>query len=353
MENFYQIMDRQFLGITLLEYVTAIFLFGGLVLLLKIIEKMALSRIRKLSGDRPHHAVSLLIQNFEKIVIPTLYFAAFYFSFRTLVTDPQLGIGFRNIWLAVLSIQTIRLLIVAALYIAENYWLQKNQQTAGTFAAKTALGLLQFVIWAVGVIFLLDNLGFNVSAVVAGLGIGGVAVALAAQTILGDLFNYFVIFFDRPFEEGDFIIFDDYMGVIENIGIKSTRIRSLGGEQIVISNSNLTGAKIRNYKRMAERRVLFKIGIVYETPMEKVKKVPEILKGILKSIPKVRIDRAHFKSFGDYSLDFEIVYYVLSPDYNIYMDTQQQINLEIMNAFIKEGIEFAYPTAVEYQKSLD
>jgi small-conductance mechanosensitive channel len=179
---------------------------------------------------------------------------------------------------------------------------------------------------------------------VAGLGIGGIAVALAAQAILGDLFSYFVIFFDRPFEIGDFIIIGDFMGSIEHIGIKTTRIRSLGGEQLVFSNTDLTNSRIRNYKRMEKRRVVFKLGIVYQTTTSQVKEVPGIIKTAIENVQDTVFDRAHFATYGDFSLDFEVVYYVLSGDYNKYMDIQQDINFEIKEEFEKRGIEFAYPT---------
>jgi len=174
--------------------------------------------------------------------------------------------------------------------------------------------------------------------------VGGIAIALAAQTILGDIFNYFVIFFDRPFEIGDFIIVGDVLGTVEYIGLKTTRIKSLQGEQIIFSNSNLTNSRIHNYKRMNERRVVFKLGVVYDTGTEKLEKIPKLVKSIITDEPQTRFDRAHFVSFGDYSLNIEIVYYMLSADYNQYMDVQQRINLRIYNEFGSNGIEFAFPT---------
>ncbi|MCK4428221.1 MAG: mechanosensitive ion channel family protein, partial [candidate division Zixibacteria bacterium] len=186
--------------------------------------------------------------------------------------------------------------------------------------------------------------GFKISTVIAGLGIGGIAVALAAQAILGDLFSYFSILFDRPFEVGDFIILDDYLGTIEHIGIKTTRVRSLGGEQLVFSNADLTNSRLRNYKRMAKRRVVFKLGVTYQTTLEQVKEIPTIIKNIIQNITDTVFDRAHFSSYGDFSLVFETVYYVLSRDYNKYMNIQQEINFAIKEEFEKRGIEFAYPT---------
>ncbi|NII28576.1 mechanosensitive ion channel family protein [Pseudoflavitalea sp. X16] len=170
------------------------------------------------------------------------------------------------------------------------------------------------------------------------------AIALATQAILGDLFSYFVIFFDKPFEIGDFIIVGDKMGAVEYVGIKTTRIRSLGGEQLIFSNTDLTNSRVHNYKRMEKRRVVFTFRLSYNTPVEKVNKVPGIVKRIIETQPDTQFDRAHFLSFGDFSLNFEIVYNVLSPDYNLYMDRQQAINLEIVKAFEQEGVQFAYPT---------
>ncbi|GAB3815924.1 hypothetical protein GCM10028895_10600 [Pontibacter rugosus] len=204
--------------------------------------------------------------------------------------------------------------------------------------------IINIIIWGIGLLTLLDNLGYDVTTVVAGLGIGGIAVALAAQNILGDLFNYFVIFFDRPFEVGDFIVIDEKAGVVDKIGVKTSRVKSLSGEQLVFSNSDLTNSRIHNYKRMEQRRILFKIGVTYQTPYATLQEIPALLKTIIDEQETTRYDRAHFSSYGDSSLDFEIVYYVLSSDYNVYMDVQQKINLRIFKEFELIGIDFAFPT---------
>ena len=190
----------------------------------------------------------------------------------------------------------------------------------------------------------LDNLGINVTALVAGLGIGGVAVALALQKILGDLFASLSIMLDKPFVVGDFLVIDDYMGSVEHIGLKTTRIHSLSGEQLVFSNSDLLNSRLRNYGRMFERRVVFSIGVIYETPRKKLQLIPEIIRESVEAQDKIRFDRSHFMKYGDYALMFETVYYVLSPDYNIYMDIQQAIYFAIHKRFEQEQIEFAYPT---------
>lgn len=202
----------------------------------------------------------------------------------------------------------------------------------------------QVAVWSLALLVALQNLGFEITALIAGLGIGGVAIAFALQNILGDIFCSVAIVLDKPFAVGDFIIVGDQLGVVENIGIKTTRVRSLWGEQIVFSNADLTSSRIRNYKRMKERRITFGLGVVYETPVEKLEHIPAIIRESIESISLTRFDRAHFKQYGNFSLDFEAVYYVLSPDYNTYMDIQQNINLAIFRRFKEQGIHFAYPT---------
>jgi len=169
-------------------------------------------------------------------------------------------------------------------------------------------------------------------------------VALAVQNILGDLFASLSIVLDKPFAVGDFLIIDEHMGAVENVGLKTTRVRSLSGEQLVFSNADLLKSRIRNFGRMFERRVVFKIGVTYQTPRDKLQRIPAMIREAIQRQDKVRFDRSHFQAYGDYALTFETVYYVLSPDYNQYMDIQQAINLEIHEAFEAEGIEFAYPT---------
>ena len=229
-------------------------------------------------------------------------------------------------------------------------WLERKRRKAlaADRAAASSFSIIGFaaraLIWSLVVLLTLDNLGVNITALVAGLGIGGIAIALAVQNVLGDLFASLSITLDKPFVIGDFLIVGDCLGTVEYIGIKSTRLRSLSGEQIVLSNADLLGSRIRNYGRMFERRVLFTLGVAYETPREKLRQLPEILRCIVEGEADTRFDRSHFAKYGPASLDFEIVYYVLSPDYNRYMDIQQAINLRIHEEFEKLGVEFAYPT---------
>ena len=207
----------------------------------------------------------------------------------------------------------------------------------------------RIVLWSIAILVTLDNLGFNITTLMASLGIGGIAVALAVQNILGDIFSSVSIALDKPFVIGDFIVVDSYMGTVEYVGIKTTRIRRLGGEQIILSNTELLKNRIRNYKRMQERRVLFEFGIAYETSLENVQRIPKMVEEIVASHElDTRFDRAHFKSYGDSALQFEVVYYVLTADYNEYMNIQQAINFALLKRFRDYGIAFAYPTRTLY-----
>ena len=247
---------------------------------------------------------------------------------------------------------TIALFWQAGVWIAAGVrgWLERKRKRSMTTdrAVAGSLGIIGFIlnvmVWAMVLLLTLDNLGVDITALVAGLGIGGVAVALALQNILGDLFASLSITLDRPFVVGDFLILNDYLGAVEHIGIKSTRLRSLSGEQIVISNADLLGSRIRNYGRMNERRVVFATTVVYETPVEQIERIPQLIRQIVESQPDTRFDRCHFAKHGSASLDFETVYYVLSADYNKYMDTQQAINLRLHKEFARMSVQFAYPT---------
>ncbi len=245
----------------------------------------------------------------------------------------------------VVLIQAAVLCTHAVTFWIENFRKEKLESNAGAVTTLTSVGfVLRMMIWAMLILLGLDNLGVNITALIAGLGISGIAVALALQNILGDLFASFSIVLDKPFVMGDFIIIDDCMGTVEHVGLKTTRIRSLSGEQLIFSNADLLKCRIRNYKRMFERRVVFSLGVVYQTPHGKVAQIPEMIRQAVEKNAKVRFDRAHFKAFGDYALLFEVVYWIQDPDYTLYMDIQQAINLDMFKQFSEAGIEFAYPT---------
>jgi len=204
--------------------------------------------------------------------------------------------------------------------------------------------IAQILVWIVGLLSILVSLGYNITTFVAGLGIGGVAIALASQSILSDLFNYFVILFDKPFEKDDFIQINNQMGTVEDIGIKTTRIRSISGESISVPNTNLTQDYIQNFAHMFKRRFYAKLGVEYSTPYDKLKQVPDMLQNIVESTEDTEFVRAYFCEFGDSSLNFEFVYFVLSGDYLVYAKTVEKINYRIVEEFEKLGLAFAFPT---------
>ncbi|HEY8100395.1 MAG TPA: mechanosensitive ion channel family protein [Burkholderiaceae bacterium] len=238
-------------------------------------------------------------------------------------------------WIIVIGMQ-----VALWLNFGINVWMRSYMDRATT---TTIVFLMRLIIWATLLLAILANVGINITAFVTSLGIGGIAVALSLQNILSDLFASLSISLDKPFEIGDFIVVTDLVGTVEYIGVKTTRIRSLSGEQIIISNTELLKRIIHNFKRMAERRALFTFKIRYDTPPTQVAALPDIVKTIIGKIAGTRFDRAHFKQFGDNALEFEVVYYVLNPDYNFYMDVQQQVNLDLMQACSQHQIAFFHP----------
>ncbi len=342
---FEEILHRTFLGNRLLDYVFASLLFVGGLLVIWVARKIVLRRIEKWTARTKTSVDDFLLSIAQKTLLPLLYFSAFYIASQSLTLNPAIRKAIFSLGVVLLTILVIRGLVTTLRFAILEYWIGRQPDRRPLEGKlKGLMPVMTLMIWGVGIIFLLDNLGFKISAVVAGLGIGGVAVALAAQSVLGDLFSYFAILFDRPFQIGDFVIVGDFLGVVEHIGIKTTRIRSLGGEILVFSNTDLTNSRVRNYKHLGERRVSFRLGVTYQTMLEQLKEIPGLIKAIVDETPNTRFDRAHFSSYGDFSLIYEVVYYVLSGDYSLYMDAQQVINFAIKKEFEKREVEFAYPT---------
>jgi small-conductance mechanosensitive channel len=204
--------------------------------------------------------------------------------------------------------------------------------------------VLQFFIYSLALLIILGVFNVNLSGAIVGLGVGGIAIALALQSILSDALSAFSIYFDRPFEIGDFIVVGDYAGTVNKIGIKSTRIQLLQGEELIISNKELTTKSVRNFKKLKERRITFTVKVTCDTPIEKLKKIPKIIAEIIKKIKMTKVGTVHFRQFGDFSFDFDVVYYVKTGDYTKYLDIQQRINFGILEEFEKEKIDMAYPT---------
>lgn len=341
MNNFW---SQVFLGNTLKDWTIAIGIIIVTFFVLRIARNIVLKRLKVWSQRTNTQFDDFLISLINRFVIPFLYILGVYWGIQYLSLSDKVGKVVKVVLLFTSTFFIIRLIATTISYFINSYVGAHIEQETRRKQARGIIVLANILVWAIGILFLIDNLGYNITTIITGLGIGGVAIALASQAVLGDLFSYFVIFFDKPFEIGDFIIIGDKMGSVEYVGIKTTRIRSLSGEQLIFSNTDLTNSRVHNYKRMEKRRVVFSFRISYNTPMEKVSRIPGIVKKIIEAQPDSQFDRAHLFSFGDFSFNFEVVYNVLSPDYNLYMDRQQAINLEMVKAFEQESIRFAYPT---------
>lgn len=338
------ILDRQYFGNSVFNYLVCIAVIFVSLIIIRIFKAIFLKRLKKWAENTHTSIDDFLILSIEKFVIPLFYFLAIFFGLNFLKFDASAKRIIDAITIIIVTFFAIRFIAAIINYSIKLYWKRKADTDEASASIKGISTFVSLIVWGLGLVFLLDNLGFKVSAVIAGLGIGGIAVALAAQAVLGDLFSYFVIFFDRPFQIGDFIVVDNKSGVVEKIGIKTTRISGLGGEQIVFGNSDLTSSRLHNYKKMLKRRVLFKINVVYNTGIEQLREIPQLIKNIIEENENITFDRAHFQSYGDFSLNFEVVYYVIGSDYNNYMDIQQKINIRIFEEFNRRGIQFAYPT---------
>jgi small-conductance mechanosensitive channel len=323
------------------------------LLLVALVRRLLRKRFAN-AAETPTQVDDVLSEIAQRTRLFLLFFLFLYIAARMLELPPKV-LGALRAAAVIASFLQLGLWITGIVEI----WLRRYRTTRAETdpSTLTALGVAGFAakvaVWAVILLVALQNLGINVTALVTGLGIGGIAVALAVQNILGDLFASISILVDKPFVVGDFIIVGDQMGTVQHVGLKTTRLRSLSGEQLVFSNSDLLQSRIRNFRPLEERRALFTFGVTYQTSPELLERIPSIVKEAIERRELTRFDRAHFKTFGASSLDFEVVYFVLSPQMPIYLDIQQAVNLEIMRRFAEEGIEFAYPTQTLHVPSLE
>jgi small-conductance mechanosensitive channel len=329
------------------DYITALVVFIISTVVFAVIQRVLISRLQSLAGKTSTDLDDTFIA-IVRGVRPAFYtFASVYLSLRILTLPDIVITGLTIILVIWIAIQ-----VVFALQKLIDYSIKKREKIEDDESASAAYSYLgniaKALLWLFAALAVLANFGINITSVLAGLGIAGIAVGFALQNILGDLFSSFAIYFDKPFVIGDVITIGEHTGTVEHIGIKTTRIRALQGEEIVISNQELTSAKVQNFRKLEERRVTFTVGVLYETPSPKLKKIPEIIESIIKKTDMVREDRVNFKELGDYALVFEVVYYVLSSAYSDKMRIQESINYEIFDAFENEGIGFAYPTQTLY-----
>ena len=338
-----------YLGNTGQSYLIALGITLGCLLAFYIIKKIAIKRLEHIAQKTAMDIDDFIIAQIKAIHWIFLVLFSVYIGIRVLMFNPQVQDIINNILLFVVTVLVIKQLTGVINYVLKKFS-EKNKESASQGILVLLGRFVGIVVWSVGLLFILSNFGINVTSVVAGLGIGGIAIAFAVQNILSDIFSSFAIYFDKPFAEGDFIVVGESVGVVEHIGIKSTRLKALRGELLIISNKEIMSSRIQNFKTLKKRRVVFTIGILYETPVAQVKKVPALVKQVFDAIKDVELDRVHFSEFADSALVFEIVYYVTTSSYVVYRDAQQTINIGIMEQFEKEKIEFAYPTRTIYNK---
>lgn len=339
------LLERTFYHNTVEKWIIALAVAAILLILLRVLKFIIHYKAKAFARKTKTDIDDLLVEVLRRTKIPFILVVSLYAGSHFLFLPETVRFIINKLMILGLLFQAVVWGNVVLAFWLERYKKQKKEEDAATLTAFAAIGFLaKLAIWSVALLLALDNLGIDITTLVAGLGIGGIAVALAVQNVLGDLFASMSIVLDRPFVIGDFIIVDNFMGTVEHIGLKTTRVRSLSGEQLIFANSDLLKSRIQNFKRMSERRVVFTIGVTYQTPAEKLASIPNMIREIIEQAESARFDRSHFKGYGDFSLNFETVYYVKTPDYTAYMDVQQEINLAIYRRFNKEGIAFAYPT---------
>ena len=338
-------------------YVMAAVIFIGLTVFFKLLQMVVMARLRALSKKTSTDVDDVLIAAVEGVrawayTLIALYAALQVFELPDLADKIVTGIFiFTVVW------QVIEIVVQVVDYSAHRF-LAKDEDGDGELDpnAATATDLVtliaRIILWALGALFVLANLGIEVTSLLAGWGIGGIAVAFALQGVLSDLFASFSIYFDKPFRVGDFVIIGADSGTVEKIGVKTTRLRTLQGEELVVSNAELTTARVQNFKKMEERRIVTQFGVTYETPQDKLKEIPGVVQRIFEDIEGARLDRVHFTTFGDSALMFEVVYYIESSQYVVALNHQQTFNFKLLERFSEMGVEFAYPTTVQYTKVL-
>jgi len=319
--------------------------------ILKIGKNVLFRQLKKITQKTVTELDDQIIEILNKHVVPIGYFTICYLTFQEIqINETILGLARTLISIAI-TFCTSRLLVDLSRVIIRFY--SKKYRYSNSIIERNINALfpaIRVLIWTLASIFVISNLGFDIGAIIAGLGIGGVAIALASQGILQDLFSYFAILFDRPFEISDLVSIDEFIGYVEHIGIKTTRIKALTGEQLILANTDLTNSRLRNFKRMQSRQVRLQVGVIYETENEKLSHIPEVIEKAINPLENITFDIAYLSGFGDFSIDYEVIYFVHSNEIKIYRQAQHQVNLAIKYAFTSAGLQFAYPTELHYLK---
>lgn len=347
-----QILDWHFYGNSGEDYLLALGVAIGSYIILRIIRKVILVRLEKFSKKTANDIDDAFIGILSKVKVFSYLLVSVYLGTIFLTFPDWLDKGLKFIFLAVLVFESIQAVQRIIKYFIVKGLAKDGDDSQAKATYRTLNIFIQIILWSLGLLLILSNMGVNITTLIAGLGIGGIAIALAMQNILSDVFSSFTILIDKPFKVTDFIKVGDDMGVVEKIGIKSTRLKTLDGQMLIISNRELTNVRIENFQQLKRRRALFNLGVTYETDREKLEAVPKIIADIVSSQEIAELDRCNFKSYGDFSLNFETSIYIDAATYNEFLNTLEQINLDIYSKFKEKGIEFAYPTHLEYQKDI-
>lgn len=343
------ILQTTYLSNSVEQLLYSLSLFLAISFGMYVLKEIIIVRLRVLAKKTEFEFDDIVIKALKDIGTGFYIIIPFYFA-STLLNIPQVATNW--IWKITLLVTIFYgvgfaekiILYFISLYIAKN---SQDEVTKDTIQ-NIAKWVLRVSLYVIGIAIFLQNIGFQISAVLGGLGIGGIAIAFAIQNVLGDLFSFFSIYFDKPFKPGDFIVVGTDKGTVEKVGIKSTRIKTLQGEELVLANSEITSARINNYRVMETRRVAMNIGVVYETPLEKLKEIPQIIQKIIDDEEFANFERVHLETLADYALIYELVFHITDKEYTTYMKTKQSVNFKIIEEFEKHGIEFAYPTQQLY-----
>lgn len=331
-------------------WLTALAVFILTFIILKIFCKQGIKKIKSITKHTKTKLDDLVVKIIKSISWFFYFILSLYLAFQ--IIQAPLLVKRIIYYLLIISITYYVIKVIQSFidFSAQKVILKRKAQDEKFEPSiiKLLAKTLKIILWLIAIIIILQNLGYKISALVAGLGVGGVAIAFALQNVLTDIFASFSIYFDKPFQTGDYIVVGEDSGTVKKIGLKSTRIQTLQGEELIISNKELTEQRVHNYKKMEKRRASFSFGVEYNTSAEKIRKIPAIIKNIISQKESVELNRVHFKKFGDFSLDFEVVYYLMNSEYGKYMDVQEEINLAIIEEFEKEKIVFAYPTQTIY-----
>ncbi|MFH1523024.1 MAG: mechanosensitive ion channel family protein [Patescibacteria group bacterium] len=348
--NNYPFLSYIVLGNNIFYWFKALIIFIVALVLLKLFKTILISKLKNIAEKTKTEIDDVVIGAINAIHWPFYILVSIYIALQFIEISPVVMQWSFYIILVAVAFYGVKFLEKIIDYGAKIVVAKKEAREESAGIVRLISSALKVVLWIGAVVLIFSNMGYDLTSLIAGLGIGGIAIALALQNILGDLFSSLAIYFDKPFKVGDFVVLGDQMGTVKKIGLKTTRIQVPQGEELIVANSELTKAQVRNFGVMERRRGLIHLGVTYDTSHEKLKKIPEMLKTIIEKQDDTEADRIHFKTFGDSSLLYEIIYYVNSGDYATFMDIQQSINLAIIDKFEKEKIEIAFPTQTLYLK---